>query len=490
MHSRRRNLKRATELRRYNKSLLKCRIMAPIKDACEFILCEVKCFQPCNGKLGKDLGKLTGITRRMRRVLLIAYWFPPQPAAGALRPYYLARHLNTFGWEPTVLTPAVLGDTGVTCRLERVAVHRRLNAAASPSYSLRRRGPIEERVVRLAKSILQFPDDRLDWFLNAFAQGLRLIKAIRFDAIISSSPPPNVHFLARAFIARNRIPWIADYRDLWSGPADPYFLRYHGKARIAFSYACERWLLRRATTVTAATVAHANALSAYFQKSNVESIPNAMDLSAWDSIDAPPPRQFTLCYTGKLYPGLRTPDLLFSSVASMRAAGDPAGLAIRLKFYGEDPLMVEESARRFAVNDVVEVFGQVDRLTAMRAQRSAAVLILILNVEGALDRVETANPGSKVLEYAGARRYVLALGSENNTSKALVVSTNLGLFASNQSQCIGALRTLYSRFINGDVEPDFRPTSDIITPTQLAERFAATLDRAVTTADHRQEFNA
>ena len=40
----------------------------------------------------------------MRRILIIAYHFPPDAAVGALRPLKFAKYLPQFGWEPWVLT--------------------------------------------------------------------------------------------------------------------------------------------------------------------------------------------------------------------------------------------------------------------------------------------------------------------------------------------------------------------------------------------------
>ena len=39
-----------------------------------------------------------------RRLLIVAYHFVPEPAAGAQRPFYLARELGERGWKVTVLT--------------------------------------------------------------------------------------------------------------------------------------------------------------------------------------------------------------------------------------------------------------------------------------------------------------------------------------------------------------------------------------------------
>ena len=41
----------------------------------------------------------------MRRVLLIAFAYPPVQLVGSVRPAALAKYLPRFGWEATVLTP-------------------------------------------------------------------------------------------------------------------------------------------------------------------------------------------------------------------------------------------------------------------------------------------------------------------------------------------------------------------------------------------------
>src|SRR5258708_28061301 len=45
----------------------------------------------------------------MKRLLLIAYAYPPCPEIGAVRPAGLAKYLPRFGWEPTVLTVKLPG---------------------------------------------------------------------------------------------------------------------------------------------------------------------------------------------------------------------------------------------------------------------------------------------------------------------------------------------------------------------------------------------
>jgi len=416
----------------------------------------------------------------MKRVLLVAYYFPPQPKAGALRPSYLAMHLRDFGWEPTVLTVEFPGEPDVPCEVVRV---RPIGRSAKLEYATAsappRRQSSAERFLRdLARSVVYFPDDAVGWLWPARSAALALTAATRFDAVISTAPPPSAHFVGRAVTVARRIPWIADYRDLWSGPAGPYFDREFGPMRRAISYATERWLLRRAAALTAPTEAHRAALAEYFRRPDATLVPNAADFSVWERIDAPVPTEFRFCYAGKLYPNLRTPDLVFAAVAKLRQTADPAGVAARFDFYGEDPDLVARSAERFGIRDAVAIHGEVDRMSALRAMRGSAVLLLLLNTAGDLDHIEIANPGSKILEYAGARRPILSLGSPGNAVETIMADSGLGVYAHDEAGCMDAIRRLYADFTAGRLEPQTTQRWRPVSPHDLAAGFAAVLDTA------------
>jgi glycosyltransferase involved in cell wall biosynthesis len=313
----------------------------------------------------------------------------------------------------------------------------------------------------------------------ALARAFALARTNKFDAVLSSAPPPNVHFIARAVATRCRLPWIADYRDLWAGPYGPHFSRYYGPTRLRIFYSLERWLLRGAARLTTTTKGHALALSQNFARNDVEAIPNASDPSIWDSIDDGMPSDFRFCYAGQLYPKLRTPDLLFSAVAKLRELQDPAGLAARFDFFGNAPELTLESAARHGLADAVRAHGLVDRRSALTAQRHAAALLLLLNMVDDADAIENANPGSKIFEYAGARRRILALGSPHNVIARVLQETNLGFFASDQESCMRAVQRLYELYLRDDIVPSMRPSDWFTTPRDLAARFAALLDEVL-----------
>jgi hypothetical protein len=411
--------------------------------------------------------------------LIITYHFPPEPAAGALRPSFLAKYLNDFGWECTVLTRflgrEVVEPSNVVAAedlLEKVGIKRRSAAigtrTSSKEHAMPDRGP-SLAVKEFAKSVILFPDRAAGWLPIALAHALRITGKQRFDAIISSCPPLSAHIVASLTATCRRLPWIADYRDLWSG--NPYF---EGDIRTRMTCALEHWFLRRATLVTGVNDSIASRQRTAFNKRS-EAIPAAYDPAEWDGIGNGYPRAFTLSYAGFLYRGERRLDIAFSSVAALRKAGEPAGMAANFEVYGGDDLLVRELAKRFSLSEVVKSSSSVDRSEVLRAERSAAILLLPLSM-----RPGTAQDvGSKIFEYIGARRPIIAIGPPDSAVRQIIAKHRLGWFASDEHSFTQALREAHACYVSGELGLTLAKTDEIATAREVAGRFAALLDTVV-----------
>lgn len=54
---------------------------------------------------------------RIKKVLIITYFFPPRVASGSVRPMGLAKYLPKFGWEPLILTAKLPGPAAAGTRI-------------------------------------------------------------------------------------------------------------------------------------------------------------------------------------------------------------------------------------------------------------------------------------------------------------------------------------------------------------------------------------
>ena len=139
------------------------------------------------------------------RVLLLAFFFPPEMVTGALRPYRFYKYLPEFGVEPWVITGSEQNGA-----LERVI------QAPAPTRRPNRKTLLgaTEKAMRL----WVFPvDDAVMWPLSAARTAERLFKDVPIQAIISTFPPVNAHMTAARLHKRFKLPWIADFRDPLAG---------------------------------------------------------------------------------------------------------------------------------------------------------------------------------------------------------------------------------------------------------------------------------
>ncbi len=411
----------------------------------------------------------------MKHVLLITYVFPPEPSPGAQRPGFLARYLPRFGWNVTSLTatctqpsfPARLITTGhVGSSFER-RVRDSIAERGTPDHAMLR------RMLRGAKEMLLFPDRTAPWIPHALARGAAVLRNERFDAIVSTAMPASAHVIGGLLAGVSGLPWIADYRDPWAGNA--YVRR--GPVRKALEELCERRLIARAATITTISEPIAAQLRAFHRRSDVHVIPNAYDSAEWDALGDVSPSGFDLCYTGSMYDGQRSPEMLFTALSALREGGEAAGLAARVHFYGANSDNVVTCAHQLGVGSIVEQHGVVLRPLALRAQRESAALLIFLN----MDRSTGHELGSKFLEYMGARRPILAFGPPNSALRELIEGRGLGWFASSVDEAIRNVRAAHASYRAGMYEraPD---AAGLPTALDLAQRFSERLDEAVNPA--------
>lgn len=161
-------------------------------------------------------GHLAPATGPARRILMIAAAFPPIGGPGVQRSAKFAKYLPESGWHPIVWAvddiQGLPHDPSLLDELGAIEIHRR-------------------RVNPGAARRAAFPDELAPWVDASFGSLLTLIESHDVSAIYSTFSPAANHLLGLRLKQATGLPWIADFRDLWT---DDY------------RYATRGWMRRRA----------------------------------------------------------------------------------------------------------------------------------------------------------------------------------------------------------------------------------------------------
>jgi len=168
-----------------------------------------------------------------RKVLIIAYYFPPMGLSGVQRTVKFAKFLPKYGWKPTVLTVEPTGYYAFDETLLKEAEEAGVKIVRTPSYDvnrlLRKQGVIKMPSERMRK-VLQFfgdlffiPDTKIGWKSIAVKAASELIEHEQFNLLFATAPPQTDFLIGAALKRKFEIPLVVDYRDAWLDYPFKYF---------------------------------------------------------------------------------------------------------------------------------------------------------------------------------------------------------------------------------------------------------------------------
>jgi hypothetical protein len=398
----------------------------------------------------------------MKRVLIIAYYWPPAGGPGVQRWLHMVAHLPSFGIEPIVCVPAnphyPTLDGGLLVQVpDEVEVIRRpiyepygLAALFSPGKTKRiSRGVISEketswleRVLLSIRGNLFIPDARIGWVRPMSRYWKKHYREMGIDAIVTTGPPHSLHLIGMKLKTATGLPWLADFRDPWTE------IHYHRQLNLSKRASdkhkrLESEVLRSADHITVTSPSTARSFSQITERP-VSVVTNGYDGRNWK--DEVPDEHFSIVHIGSLYSN-RNPLRLWEAVGELIRGNETIEKKLKLKFYGIVSEEVKTSILSAIPEANVDFHGYVDHVQALKYQRKARLLLLI-----EMDRLETRQivPG-KLFEYIQARRPIMALGPQDSDVQEIIGS---GLFGSyfgydDHQGITNALMTRFQAFLNG-----------------------------------------
>lgn len=374
-----------------------------------------------------------------RRVLIIAYQFPPVGGAGVQRVAKLTKYLPAHGWDVSILTaanhsvptrdPSLLSDippqTIIRTARSFEPSYRLKNAitstnSASEPWSawkfLKQWGADVTR--RVAVNVLQ-PDPQILWVQNAIREGKRLLQELDHHAILVSGPPFSAFFVGTALKKATRLPLVLDYRDEWT-IADRYGENKGNNPWTRFcQQSMQRMVLSKADSIVATTQLSAQTLENQSAKigNSVKAhcIYNGFDQE--DMIESPQVRsksnRLRLTYIGTLW-RLTTSRPLFEAISKLAKSSPELIEKLDIEFVGR--ITPEEQTWVTNLKSLpcrVICRDYVDHSEAVRLMRNADQLCLFLDCVAGAERVIPA----KIFEYLAANRRILVISPEGELTR-------------------------------------------------------------------------
>ena len=399
-----------------------------------------------------------------KRLLVIAYYFPPLGGVGVQRTLKYVRYLPQSGWQPIVITPAkpaytvrdaaLLDELPPDLQVERTGsfeparlpnaiaaflAHKRSRSGSSADGTAGPAGTgLAAKLLFKAMvvwnrvwGLLLFPDAAVGWVGPAVTRGIAINELTPVDAVYSTSAPISCHVIAARLAARTGLPWIADFRDPWIGNAfatPPRGWHAVQQRRI------ERRIVEGADRLIYPTDGVKEAYAARYPNAAAKMlvIPNGYDRAdlpaaeeraaaarAGRSSNGPTgDRPFRLVYTGSLY-GEHELEIFAAGLEIMVGRRPEWRDRLEVEFVGwlsaHNRTLAGGYARPDRLGSMLRFSGFVPHADAMRKAAAADALLQLIAGDPGKGEIQ----GGKLMEYLGYDRQILAVVPEGSARDIL-----------------------------------------------------------------------
>lgn len=378
----------------------------------------------------------------MRKVLVIAYYWPPAGGPGVQRWLKFVKYLPDFGFQPIVYIPEnanypILDESLLKAVPEGIRIikqpisepyrwasvfsaknTKRISSGIITEYE--KQSPLE-RLMLWIRGNFFIPDARKSWVKPSVKFLSELIQNENIKDVITTGPPHSLHLIGVALKKKYpKIQWITDFRDPWTS------IGYHKKLKLTNTsrrkhQALEHEVLNNCDKI----VVTSQTTQKEFEK--LTKTPTQVITNGYDgdpaSVDLD--EAFTLSHIGSLLTG-RNPMPLWKILAELVQENPNFKKALKIKLVGVVSDQVQQSIRSCGLSAHLEKIGYVPHEEVQKLQSQSQVLLMT-----EIDSEETQGiiPG-KFFEYLQAKRPILAIGPEKWEAGLLVKSTKSGAYFS------------------------------------------------------------
>jgi glycosyltransferase involved in cell wall biosynthesis len=371
------------------------------------------------------------IPRMEKKVLIIAYYWPPSGGSGVQRWLKFVKYLPELGWQPYVFTPenpsfgiqdqSLLKDVPPEAEVihfpiwEPYEAFFKLSSLVSPRKSTGSAALLPgkemsffQRFSTWIRGNLLIPDPRVFWvrpsvkFLNDF------LRENEIKTIVTTGPPHSIHLIGYRLKRKNpHLKWLADFRDPWS---EWGLLDSLGAGRVArrIHRKLEAKVLQLADHIVTITPFYVRQFEALSNR-KVNLLTNGYDQDDFKRLKIEPTEKFVIRHVGIVNEKC-DPRPFMNAVQQLAADNDLFRSSIQVDFVGE----VHPQFKSFVEHDT-----QLSAFTTFTPPIAHSDLILLYGKSSVLLLVLTGYkdaegymPG-KLFEYLATTVPIVGIGPEN-----------------------------------------------------------------------------
>ncbi len=342
------------------------------------------------------------------RILIITTHYPPDTAIAAVRPYMLAKYLNNFGHEITVLRSGFLSKSADRSYSDDCGIRVVTYLGDSPAERFERS---EEAFMKIppGKSRISFLPERIrlpiaklyhkmmapfdmykriktrrNLYLTPLKQKVDLLKQERFDVVFSTYGDIENIYGGKYAAQRFGCKWILDFRDPVTSFAAPFTVN------IIYRF-IQSSAIRAADACTAVSDDLAAQLSACAAGKEVHTIYNGYEEIVDEErkvkriVKRTVDSCLSFCFTGTLHGTIRDFSPLFEAINVLVNKGDISLDNVRFYYAGNEFQYLFSSAQKHGVESILINCGYIGRKETYALQKGVDFFLV-------------ANPNTKMAQ--------------------------------------------------------------------------------------------
>lgn len=381
--------------------------------------------------------------KKLKKVLIITYYWPPAGGPGVQRVLKFAKYLPEFGWQPIILTvktgefPAI--DKTLEKDIPKECIVYKTNSWEPTSLYKNFAGMKKDEKIPVAvlseknlnwkKQIanwirlnLFIPDAKIGWIPFAVKKGRKIIKKHQPDVIFSSSPPPTVHLIAKKLAKWSGTKWVADFRDPWTDiyHLDGLTLANHARYK---NLKQEKIVLSALDGMITVSTGVAQLLALKTAKPlKYQVIPNGFDETDFEYLkEKPNPRFFQIAYAGKINTQ-QNPSVLWKVLRNRLNENANFQNSLKITLIGNIAPYVVKDLTDNGLEQYVEMPGYLPHPETLKRLSTADILLLLIPNTRKNRGILTG----KLLEYLALKRFILGFGPIDGEAAHILRTTGCG----------------------------------------------------------------